>query len=324
MSDTKLEQVSPLSVQNEELWSSPSALQTSRMNQILPLPKISIVTPSYNQSQYPETTIRSVLGQGYPNLEFIILDAGSSDGSVDIIKKYEHLLAYWRSGADDGPYSAVNEGLRRSTGDIFAWLNSDDYFFPNSLAFVADAFSEFTAMNWLTTTTQGKMNALGELSAVRISGVSRDSFAAGAHLPGAARHYIGVIQQESTFFRSELWREVGGIRTEFSLAGDFALWCDFMAKQEVYTTTKLLGAFRGHDTNRSKNINRYCAEAECALHDYRHRISWRPQRLREAISTSKLARFNKIVGRFGYRGIRIDRRISGGVSTWIENQYSYF
>ena len=103
-------------------------------------PKISIVTPSFNQAEFLERTILSVLNQNYPNLEYIIIDGGSNDGSVDIIKKYEKYLAFWSSEKDKGQSDALNKGFKKATGDIFFYLASDDVLLPNILNKVAIAF----------------------------------------------------------------------------------------------------------------------------------------------------------------------------------------
>ena len=105
---------------------------------------ISIITPSYNQGQFIEQTINSVLDQNYPNLQYIIIDGGSTDDTVSIIKKYEHHLTYWVSEKDTGQASAINKGLQHCTGEIFNWLNSDDYLQPGALQKIANAFSEKT------------------------------------------------------------------------------------------------------------------------------------------------------------------------------------
>jgi len=111
--------------------------------------KISIITPSFNQDRFLEETLRSVLSQGYPRLEYIVIDGGSADGSVDLIKRYEKHLAYWVSEPDRGQADAINKGLAKVTGDVVAYINSDDVYFPGSLAAVGAYFSEHPGCTWL-------------------------------------------------------------------------------------------------------------------------------------------------------------------------------
>jgi glycosyltransferase involved in cell wall biosynthesis len=103
-------------------------------------PRISIVTPSFNQGQFLEETIRSVLLQGYPNLEYLVIDGGSHDNSREILQKYSSFLSYWHSRGDEGQADAINQGLRMATGDIVAWINSDDYYLPGVFERIADQF----------------------------------------------------------------------------------------------------------------------------------------------------------------------------------------
>lgn len=112
-------------------WKLEITKQAPEPNNINSWPKISIITPSFNQGLFLEETIRSVLLQGYPNLEYIIIDGGSTDNSLEIIKKYERWVSYWVSEKDNGQTHAINKGLRLATGDILAWINSDDFYQPN-------------------------------------------------------------------------------------------------------------------------------------------------------------------------------------------------
>src|SRR5438132_9480052 len=117
-------------------------------------PKISIVTPSFDQGRFIEETIRSVLDQNYPNLEYLIIDGGSTDQTIDIIRKYEKQLSYWESEKDRGQVHAINKGLARATGGICAFLNSHDVYLPGTLATVAKYFDEHPKAEWICGDTQ--------------------------------------------------------------------------------------------------------------------------------------------------------------------------
>ncbi|MDD4762026.1 MAG: glycosyltransferase family 2 protein [Candidatus Pacebacteria bacterium] len=123
-------------------WTAESTQLPDTMADGLPWPKISIITPSLNQGQFIEETIRSVLLQGYPNLEYLIIDGGSTDESIQIIKKYQKWLSYWISEPDNGQANAINKGFKKASGDIVAWLNSDDYYEKKSLMHIAREFND--------------------------------------------------------------------------------------------------------------------------------------------------------------------------------------
>lgn len=203
-------------------------------------PKISIITPNYNQGAYLEETILSVVGQNYPNLEYIVIDGGSTDNSIDIIKKYSDQITYWESTPDKGMYDAIQKGFNKSTGEIMAWINSDDMYLPKSLFSVAEIFTSFKEVNWL----------LG-------FPVFYDSYGRLVECAHSFRQwskydfYIGHfkwIQQESVFWRRTLWEKAGNcINTGLKYAGDFDLWNKFFLHDKLYVTTALLSGFRKRD-----------------------------------------------------------------------------
>lgn len=216
-------------------------------------PKISIVTPVFNQVEYLEETVQSVLSQGYPNLEYIIIDGGSTDGTVDIIKKYESQLAYWVSEPDDGLYFAIKKGFDRTTGEIMAWIGSDDIYHPNSFFTVAQIFSECPQVSWLI----GPQTHYDEKN--RTVDVRNSPYF--NHL-SFLMHQYQWVQQESTFWRRSLYKKVGGIQTKYKLAGDFDLWMRFSRHERMYITNALIGGFRHRKSQLSKNLKLYYSEAD--------------------------------------------------------------
>lgn len=225
------------------------------------LPKITIVTPSFNQGEFLEECIESVLGQNYPNLEYIIMDGGSSDNSVEIISRYSKHLKYWQSQPDGGQYAAIEDGFSRSTGEIMAWLNSDDKYHHNAFYKAAYTFSTFQHLEWIVG-RQTCWNRNGEVSFVNSSlpTYGREKF--------LRKGYCDPhIQQESTFWRRSLWERAGGfLRRDLDYAGDLELWLRFFRFAELYSVDAILGGFRSHGNQKSALCSeKYQGEAETIL-----------------------------------------------------------
>ncbi len=179
-------------------------------------PKISIVTPSYNQGQFIEETIRSVLLQGYPNLEYIVVDGGSDDETVEILERYDPWIDKWVSEPDEGQSDAINKGFNRATGEIFAWLNSDDYYASGAFTTMARAFSSYGDEVGALVGTGHKVNETGEVVYTpEGSDLTHEAFL--NWLSG------GSFMQPACFFRQEAWERCGPLRTDlrYSMDVDF-------------------------------------------------------------------------------------------------------
>jgi glycosyltransferase involved in cell wall biosynthesis len=235
-------------------------------------PRFTIVTPSYNQGQYLEETICSVLDQGYPNLEYIIIDGGSTDNSVAIIERYAPYLAYWVSEPDRGQYHGLNKGFSRATGELMGWINSDDKHLPWTLRTAATIFATDARVRWLTTATLLRWNRHGDLVGARTSpGYARTWFYRGWNLKGQPG-FQQWIQQESTFWRRQLWEEAGGsLDDRLAYAGDFELWARFWEHTDLVATSCPLAAFRVQPEQKTAQLDAYCHEAEQVLAPYRRR-----------------------------------------------------
>jgi glycosyltransferase involved in cell wall biosynthesis len=236
------------------------------------LPKISIVTACHNHGHFLEQTITSILAQGYPNLEYIVIDDGSTDNSADIIRKFEDHLFYWSSEPQSGQYASLNKGFDVATGDVLTWLNADDYYCPWTLSTVAAIMEEVPECAWLTTLNKILFDAGGFPRLAKVKGYSRESFLDGRHTYGS-KVSLGGIQQESTFWRRDLWEKSGGALDESSaFAADFELWARFYEHAELYGTVSPMGGPRIHSEQRHLlNEDSYIQETEKIMQVMRSR-----------------------------------------------------
>jgi glycosyltransferase involved in cell wall biosynthesis len=279
-------------------------------------PRITVVTPSYNQAPFLTACLRSVLDQQYPNLEHIVIDGGSSDGSVEIIKRFERDLAYWVSEPDAGHYDGLNKGFRRATGDILAWLNSDDMYTPWAFAVVADIFEKLPDVQWVSTLYPLFWNEAGAATLCnQLLGFDRRAI---------LRRGLGV-QQESTFWRRSLWERVGGaLDTSFKLAGDLDLWARFWEHTELYGVAVPLGGIRRHPGQRHvRHFDDYMREAGVVARRYGLRVSRRAPtpamaKVRRVISLTPPQRVRRALHRLGVlynKGLVIEQRNREGMWT---------
>jgi len=201
-------------------------------------PKITIVTAVRNGAKYIEDTMRSVAKQGYPNLEYIVVDGASTDGTQEIITKYEQHISWWISQPDNGLYDALNTGFARSSGEIMGWLNASDMLHPGGLAAVGAVFKTLPQVRWIT----GRPSHFGEDSSTTWVGpIPR--WARQRYLAGANRY----IQQESTYWRRELWEQAGRcVDASRRDASDADLWVRFFRHAQLHGVDSLIGGYRKH------------------------------------------------------------------------------
>jgi glycosyltransferase involved in cell wall biosynthesis len=213
-------------------------------------PKITLVTAVYNGEEYLEATMRSIVNQGYPNLEYIVVDDGSTDRTVEIIRKYEREVSCWFSQANQGLYAALNAGFARSTGEVMGWLNSSDLLQVNGLFTVGSIFRALGDVEWITGRPT-KISATG----MTIDVLPIPRWSQGRFLAGANKY----VQQESTFWRRSLWERAGGrLSAEHRAEGDFELWVRFFRHARLYSVNALIGGYRLHDhALSSSNMERY-------------------------------------------------------------------
>ena len=229
-------------------------------------PRITIVTPSFNQRDLLEACIHSILSQGYPNLEYIIIDGGSSDGSIDVIRKHQARLAFWRSCPDAGPYAAVQEGFMRSTGEVMGWLNSDDLLCPNGLFVLGEIFRAMPHIEFLSgRRTVFDARGIPSDAEYPLLRVSREEYIYEENLTDPPIY----LMQEGTYWRRSLWQRCGAtLDLSLRLAADFELWARFLRVAPLYTTAGHIGGFRSHSSEQRSQKFRaeYRRESAVVLH----------------------------------------------------------
>ncbi len=184
-------------------------------------PKISIITPSFNQAEFLEKTIVSVLNQNYPNLEYIIIDGGSKDGSIDILRKYESKIHFWESKKDNGQSHAINKGLSIATGEIATWLNSDDYFLPDTLKKVSDIWKR-KPFNYLV----GNCYFVDKNDNLLDSQIKSKLINNNEYLPCTNNC---IVNQPSSFFSMKIYKELGPLDEKLHYSMDVDFWLKIAA-----------------------------------------------------------------------------------------------
>lgn len=230
-----------------------SSGQGDNFNKQADWPKISVITPSFNQGRFIEQTIRSVLLQRYPNLEYIIIDGGSTDQSVSVIRKYEGWLAFWVSEPDRGQSHAINKGFARATGDIICWLNSDDYFQPETLQVVAKTLADGT----------GNFALAGHCLKVFDDGHEP------VVLEGRYENRLRLFQfwkgyqmhQPAIFWRREVFDQIGYLDEQLHLIMDFEYWSRIARKFDFVNVDRVLACTNFHgEAKTGDDYSRYHAD----------------------------------------------------------------
>lgn len=221
-------------------WTDEAPQLPDRMPDGSSWPKISIITPSFNQVEFIEETIRSVLLQGYPNIEYIIIDGGSTDGSVNIINKYEKWLAYWISKPDQGQTYAINEGFKMASGNILAWINSDDYYEISILQHVANYLYSYNDVDFI----------YGDLNCIDRYGTINNIFKPG-NFNLMQLLYYDFIPQQSCFWRYSVLEDIGLLAESYNYIMDYEYWLRCAIKKSFLYVPVALANSRSHIASKS-------------------------------------------------------------------------
>lgn len=264
-------------------------------------PLISIITVTFNAVQHLPDTLKTIRAQDYPNVEWIVIDGGSTDGTTDFLRANEDVIDYWLSEPDRGMYDALAKGFERANGSILCWLNAGDMFLYGALSIVAEVFQTYPETNWLTGFNFGHLPGCRIIRCFIPQAYSSALIGCGAY--GKS---FPCIQQESTFFRRSMLNGVSMERFKgFKLAGDLYLWSCFAKHDRLKLVCAGLGSFCIHDGQLSEDMASYWKEADTFL-DRITFASWIKILLRKP---------------FKYAPIRIKKMMAGdAMLTWVKGK----
>jgi glycosyltransferase involved in cell wall biosynthesis len=211
------------------------------MSPLSPTPLVSIIMPSFNQGRFLEASIRSVLEQDYPKIEFIIVDGGSKDESLAIIKKYQDRLAWWVSEKDKGHADGLNKGFAHAHGEVLAWLNSDDTYMPGAVREAVAFLQDHPQVGMVYAGARlidDQDQPIGQFSAKQTD--YRSLLRGSVHIP-----------QATTFWRADLWRQVGALDLSLYYAFDYDLWVRLAKVSEIHYIPRLWASFRIHSQGKT-------------------------------------------------------------------------
>jgi GT2 family glycosyltransferase len=254
--------------------------------------RLCMVTTNFNYGAFLDDCMRSIVtSRGFARVDYVVMDGGSTDNSVDVISSYAPHLKHWQSARDAGMYHAIQDGFGKSDAPYMGWLNSDDQLAPWTIQTVLDIFDQLPEVRWIT--SRYPMQARRDGVVIKtdfLPGVDDWGFFNGEHIRSLGLPSTGWIVQDCTFWRRDLWDEVGGcFDLSLKLAGDFELWARFLQKTPLYVVPVPFGIYRVHGSNKAiAQRDTYRDECVAVLNRYTPIIPSDLQKLNERVVAKHL------------------------------------
>ncbi len=279
---------------------TPDIPANTRKKTLMNLPRITVITPSLNQARFLRESIECILNQGYPNLEYFIIDGGSTDGSLGIIREYESRIDWWVSEKDKGQSDALRKGFERATGELIGWLNADDVYFPGALEKIGHAYVAHP---------NASIYAGGIAIGAMHDGPIRKCIIPSPPWAWISKYGILDIGQQSSLYSTTIYRKTGGINVDLYIRMDGDLWFRLLKRHpHAVVIDEMIGFIRWHpETKSSRGYQRYVEErdqffASVGLTGWRYHAILTYYKLRRLVSGSY---FKSILATQRYKGMRM-------------------